>query len=79
MINLVANALELTNSVIRMINRKRSRKTIFKISKLIEKIKEMESRPYETRIDSELDSYYSDLNILMCGLNKELEATQHEG
>ena len=78
MINLVANALELTNSVIRMINRKRSRKTIFKISKLIEKIKEMESRPYETRIDSELDSYYNDLNILMCRLNKELESAQHE-
>ena len=77
MINLVSNALELTNQVIRMINRRRSRKTISKIQKQIEQIREMEALPYEERIDSELDFYYVNLVDLMRRLNQELETAKH--
>jgi len=77
MINLVSNALELTNQVIRMINRRRSRKTIIKIQKQIEQIREMEALPYEDRIDSELDFYYANLTDLVRRLNQELETAKH--
>ena len=77
MINLLSNALELTNQVIRMINRRRSRKTINKIQKQIEQIREMESLPYESRIDSELDFYYANLTSLVRRLNQELETAKH--
>ena len=77
MINLVSNALELTNQVIRMVNRRRSRKTIIKIQKQIEQIREMEALPYENRIDSELDFYYANLVDLMRRLNQELETAKH--
>ena len=77
MINLVSNALELTNQVIRMINRRRSRKTINKIQKQIEQIREMEALPYEDRVDSELDFYYANLVDLMRRLNQELETAKH--
>ena len=77
MINLVSNALELTNQVIRMINRRRSRKTINKIQKQIEQIREMEALPYEARVDSELDFYYANLVDLMRRLNQELETAKH--
>ena len=66
MINLVSNALELTNQVIRMVNRRRSRKT-----------REMEALPYEDRVDSELDFYYANLVDLMRRLNQELETAKH--
>jgi hypothetical protein len=77
MINLVSNALELTNQVVRMINRRRSRKTISKIQKQIEQIREMEALPYEDRIDSELDFYYANLTDLVRRLNQELETAKH--
>ena len=77
MINLVSNALELTNQVIRMVNRRRSRKTIIKIQKQIEQIREMEALPYEDRIDSELDFYYANLGDLMRRLYQELETAKH--
>lgn len=77
MINLVSNALELTNQVIRMVNRRRSRKTIIKIQKQIEQIREMEALPYEDRVDSELDFYYANLVDLMRRLNQELETAKH--
>tara|TARA_R100000458_G_scaffold11862_1_gene9661 strand:- start:644 stop:883 length:240 start_codon:yes stop_codon:yes gene_type:complete len=77
MINLVSNALELTNQVIRMVNRRRSRKTIIKIQKQIEQIREMEALPYEDRIDSELDFYYANLTDLVRRLNQELETAKH--
>ena len=77
MINMVSNALELTNQVIRMINRRRSRKTINKIQKQIEQIREMEALPYEDRVDSELDFYYANLVDLMRRLNQELETAKH--
>ena len=77
MINLVSNALELTNQVIRMINRRRSRKTINKIQKQIDQIREMEALPYEDRVDSELDFYYANLVDLMRRLNQELETAKH--
>ena len=78
MINLVSNALELTNQVVRMINRRRSRKTINKIHRTINTIREMEALPYEERIDSELDFHYVGLNNLVRRLNQELEAAQHD-
>ena len=77
MINLVSNALELTNQVIRMVNRRRSRKTIIKIQKQIEQIREMEALPYEDRVDSELDFYYANLVDLVRRLNQELETAKH--
>jgi hypothetical protein len=77
MINLISNALELTNQVVRMVNRRRSRKTINKIHKTINEIREMEALPYEERVDSELDFHYVNLNSLVQRLNQELEAAQH--
>jgi len=78
MINLISNALKLTETVVRMIDRNRSRKTVRSINKLLKKIRRMEETPYEERIDSELDRAYSDLNLKLHQLSKENSRTQNE-
>jgi Holliday junction resolvasome RuvABC ATP-dependent DNA helicase subunit len=77
-IDLISNALKLTETVIRMINRNRSRKTIRSINKLLKKIRRMEEIPYEERIDGDLDRNYNDLNLKLHQLGKENSRTQNE-
>ena len=79
MIGLITNALKLTETVVRMIDKRRSRKTTKEIFKVIKQIKTMEKLSYEERIDSELDFLYCDLNILMLKLGKEIETAKHTG
>lgn len=78
MIDLISNALKLTETVVRMIDRNRSRKTVRSINKLLKKIRRMEETPYEERIDSDLDRAYSDLNLKLYQLSKENSRTQNE-
>ena len=77
MIGLITNALKLTETVVRMIDKRRSRKTTKEIFKVIKQIKIMEKLSYEERIDSELDFLYCDLNILMLKLGQEIETAKH--
>ena len=77
-IDLISNALKLTETVIRMIDRNRSRKTIRSINKLLKKIRRMEEIPYEERIDGDLDRNYNDLNLKLHQLGKENSRTQNE-
>lgn len=77
MIGLITNALKLTETVVRMIDKRRSRKTTKEIFKVIKQIKTMEKLSYEERIDSELDFLYCDLNILMLKLGQEIETAKH--
>ena len=78
MIDLISNALKLTETVVRMIDRNRSRKTVRSINKLLKKIRRMEETPYENRIDSDLDRAYNDLNLKLHQLSKENSRTQNE-
>ena len=74
-VSLVSNSLKLVDTVVRMIDRKRSGKTSREILKTIKKINRMSRLPYEERIDSELDLAYLELNELLLRLDKENESS----
>ncbi len=74
-VSLVSNSLKLVDTVVRMIDRKRSGRTSRKILKTIKKINRMSRLPYEERIDSELDLAYLELNELLLRLDKENESS----
>jgi hypothetical protein len=75
-VSLVSNSLKLVDTVVRMIDKRRSGKTSRKILKTIKKINRMSRLPYEERIDSELDIAYLELNELLLSLDKENESSQ---
>ena len=74
-VSLVSNSLKLVDTIVKMIDKRRSGKTTKKILKTIKKINRMSRLPYEERIDSELDLAYLELNELLLRLDKENESS----
>ena len=74
-VSLVSNSLKLVDTIVRMIDKRRSGRTTKKILKTIKKINRMSRLPYEERIDSELDLAYLQLNELLLRLDKENESS----